>query len=400
RLVAGFTIGLLTVWLSGCTLFQAQQVATAQNSAFAWLTKWGGQPLDVAPGFDVEALRPQPRPPVVDTGDLLEITIWDLYEPGKPYTFPVRVSDQRVIDVPFLGEFVVTDRTIPQIESGLCDGYRTAEYLVQPRVLVRSLDPPTVKVQVGGAVQRPGFVELSRADTSVYAALISAGGLKKSAGTQVSVERRSQRSAVESPLGAPEVVGNQPGQVSSASKPSTPEQRANTAEILSVEPVRPQGLSGTPQANVNNESSAEQSEIGPSAAVWYDLTKPDERDALRSLALGDGDEIIVKAAVLPVRIGGVVNHPGAFPLPTGRTINLWQAIDLAGGVGPRDVPLNITLIRPAAERRPAQRWSVNVAEYDRHPATSPMVEPGDVVHVEPTAGSRIKRAVGGLWNKP
>ena len=25
---------------------------------------------------------------------------------------------------------------------------------------------------------------------------------------------------------------------------------------------------------------------------------------------------------------------------------------------------------------------------------------GDVLHVEPTAGSRIRRAVGDLWNKP
>jgi hypothetical protein len=32
--------------------------------------------------------------------------------------------------------------------------------------------------------------------------------------------------------------------------------------------------------------------------------------------------------------------------------------------------------------------------------SSPFVEPGDVLHVEPTTGSRIKRAVGDLWSKP
>lgn len=388
------------VWLSGCAVFHPQPAVSAQNPAFAWLTRWGGQPLDAAPGFDLEALRPPPSPQVVEAGDLLEVTIWDLYEPGKPYTFPVRVSDQQTIAVPFLGDFAVADQTIATIETGLRERYRTAEYLVQPRVLVRSLDPPTVKVQVGGAVQRAGFVELSRADTSVYAALISAGGLKKTAGTQVSVERRSPRPAAETPAGDPENPADRPHPHTSAGKHSLPEQRANTAEILTVEPSGTASSSAKPQTGAAHDGPPAESVHDTSAATWYDLAKPDELEALRLVHLGDGDSIIVRAAVQPVRIGGIVNHPGAFPLPSGRTTNTWQAIELAGGVRRDDVPLNITLIRPAAEGRAARRWSMNVPHYDRHPATAPMVEPGDVIHVEPTAGSRIKRAVGDLWNKP
>jgi protein involved in polysaccharide export with SLBB domain len=400
RLVAGAAIGCLMVGMSGCALFQPRPAVSAQNPAFAWLTRWGGQPLDAAPGFELEALRPPPRAQVADADDLLEITIWDLYEPGKPYTFPVRVSEQRTIAVPFLGEFAVADHAIPQIEAGLRDQYRTAEYLVHPRVLVRSLDPPTVKVQVSGAVQRAGFVELSRGDSSVYAALVSAGGLKKTAGTQVSVERRTPGPRAGNRAADAETPPDRPNPGSSAGKHAPPEQRANTAEILTVEPAGAAPGSAEPNSGAAHSDAEAELANGASAATWYDLSKPEELEALRLVHLGDGDVVIVRAAVQPVRIGGIVNHPGAFPLPSGRTTNTWQALDLAGGVRRRDVPLVITLIRPAAEGRAARRWAMNVAEYERHPATAPMVEPGDVIHVEPANGSRIKRVVGDLWNKP
>jgi hypothetical protein len=136
------------------------------------------------------------------------------------------------------------------------------------------------------------------------------------------------------------------------------------------------------------------------ATVWYDALLAPDRERLKLVHLADGDIVTVKAAAQPLRIGGVVNRPGAYPLPAGRSLNVWQAIDLAGGIRDENAPLNITLMRPAGEGRAARRWYLNVANYDQHPAASPSVEPGDVLHVEPTAGSRIRRAVGDLWNKP
>ena len=42
-----------------------------------------------------------------------------------------------------------------------------------------------------------------------------------------------------------------------------------------------------------------------------------------------------------------------YPLPTGRSLNVWQA-DLGGGVRVHDVPLNVTLIRPAMKAMPRE----------------------------------------------
>jgi hypothetical protein len=96
----------------------------------------------------------------------------------------------------------------------------------------------------------------------------------------------------------------------------------------------------------------------------------------------------------------VVERPGANALPPTRAINVWQALELAGGVAVKDVPLNITLIHPAGEGRAARRWDLKIDSYANHPSESPDVGPGDVIHVEPTAGGRIRRAVGDLWSRP
>lgn len=409
----------MSVWLamaglcsaSGCTLFHQQSVSTPPTSAFSWLTNWASQPMETAAGFDVESLRPEPRPASVLQNDLLEVTIWDLDEPGKPYTFPVRVSERRTIEVPLLGEVSVADRSCPQVETSLIEAYKASEMLVNPRLLVRSLDPPLVKVQVSGAVQRPGYVELSRADTSVYAALVTAGGVTKSAGTRVTVLRRSQGAESGIATAGPPSSGsprpNEPAHV--VVRGQQPEQYSNSVEELTV--TVPQngspGIRAIATALPPPADPAAGRRLAPvhhsalrEPGSDYDLTKTEEREALRNLRLEEGDQVLVKAATPPVRIEGVVEHPGAYPLPPGHSVNVWQAIEIAGGVPLRDVPLNITLIHPAAEGRPAAKESLHVAEYDKHPVDAPLVHPGDVLHVAPPAGTRIKRVVGDLWSRP
>lgn len=136
-----------------------------------------------------------------------------------------------------------------------------------------------------------------------------------------------------------------------------------------------------------------------SEPAWFDLSIAADRERLKLLQLVEGDTVIIKAAAPPLRVGGTVNRPGTYPLPAGRTLNVWQAIELAGGIRDANVPLNLTLTRPAAEGRAAQRWYLNVDSYEQHPAAAPYVEAGDVLHVEPTTGGKIRRAVGDLWSR-
>jgi polysaccharide export outer membrane protein len=395
-------------------MFETAAPATSQPTALSWLTNWVSQPMEMAAAFDVESIKPDPQPSTIIADDLIEITVWDLYEPGRPHSFPVRVSQRDTIEIPFLGDVAVAGRSISEVEVLLAEGFRKGDYLLNPRVLVRSLDPPMLKVQVTGAVNRGGFVELARTDPSVYAAIVSAGGLKKTAAAQVAVTRRSAAGAVPeirhaSPVKAAAVeaaVAPVPDQL------RAPALRANSLDELSVSPspatahppasgqalfdVADVGRSPAEPARAEQAAPVQE----PEHTVWYDVTLARDRDLLKRLRLGEGDTVTVKAATAPLRIGGVVNRPGAYPLPPGKSLSVWQAIALAHGVRDPAVPLNITLLRPAAEGRSARRWSLSVSAYEQHPLAAPTVEQGDVLHVEPTAGSKIKRAVGDLWNKP
>ncbi len=434
----------------GCATLETPSPTAAQPTALSWLTNWVSQPIEMAPGFDVEAIKPSPAPPTVAPQNVLEVTVWDLYEPGKPYSYPVRVTDEFKIEVPILGEVDVENLTIPQVESALVETFRSGEYLLHPRVIVRSLDAAMIKVQVTGAVNRPGYVELTKADRSAYAAIMSAGGLNKMAGTQVAVTRpaiaalpeRSARPRADASIERPaETSEERPAEsfenaepAPESDEPHAPVQRANTVEDLSVSPgppmVRPapekrgmysvsdDGVTGAADARAGNLEYCTQDKLPlPSksdnsrgsvrpvqkiepATVWYDVSQSRERDQLKTIVLLEGDVVTVKTAAQPLRIGGIVNRPGMYPLPPGRNLNVWQAIDLAGGVRDEKVPLNITLVRPAAEGRGARRKSLTVVAYEQHPPAAPLVEPGDELHVEPTTGSKIKRVVRDVWSKP
>jgi protein involved in polysaccharide export with SLBB domain len=236
--------------LSGCTMFETAAPSSAQPTPLSWLTNWVSQPVEMVPGFDVESIKPVPGPVTVNPENLLEITVWDLYEPGKPYSYPVRVSHRHTIDVPFLGEVSVEGRSLQEIEGLLVDKFRRGDFLLNPRVLVRSLDSPAMKVHVTGAVSRAGFVELVRSDPSVYAAILAAGGLKKTSGTQVAVTRR----AVTVPAGtaAPEIRSGGSAEADESGsavseRAHPPALRANSVDELSVSQhtpaVRPHGIS-------------------------------------------------------------------------------------------------------------------------------------------------------------
>jgi protein involved in polysaccharide export with SLBB domain len=429
--------------LPGCAMIDTAAPAATQPTPLSWLTNWVSQPMEMAPGFDVETIKPPPAPTTVVPHSLLEVTVWDLYEPGKPSTYPVRVSSRKTIEAPLLGEISVEGQTISQVEAILADGYRRGEFLLNPKVLVRSLDPSQVKVHVSGGVARPGYAELNRSDRSVYAAILSAGGLTRMSGTQVGVTRQAERHAAASVAkpdnnshslspSATEVTSSQPPSV----LPHDPVQHANNLDEISVpqnmpaeqhpandqalysvddvptERETPGGLpqrssyGGTPRSP--RSPGQKPRTIGPGSnpdeqddtITWYDVSLAPDREQLKTLQLAEGDTVVVKTAALPVRVGGIVNRAGSIPLPPGRTLNVWQAIDMAGGVRDAGIPLNITLLRPAGEGRGARRWVLNVTAYSEHPMASPVVEPGDVLHVEPTTGGKIKRAVGDLWNKP
>jgi protein involved in polysaccharide export with SLBB domain len=350
----------------------------------------------------------------------------------------------------------------------LVEGYLQGEFLQNPRVIIRSLDAATVKIQVTGAVNRPGYVDLNRSDRSAYAAIVSAGGLSKTAGTQVAITRAPTTNPVEldstsdrhyrqtkgstghprtaerslpdreaipeieplspslDPVNNPAQRANMGGEVSVPSATSSHSVNARPGRgLFSIDVSTKRATGGDSAAEgmfQNTEPAVEAEPVNEtpnsdsyivhlpaqpatgseteSQTVWYDVSLARDRDTLKLSVLSEGDIVTIKPAAPPLRIGGIVLRPGAYPLPPGRSLNLWQAIELAGGVQDSDTPVKISIDRPASDGRPAKHWQVSVPSYAQHPTASPLVEPGDELHVAPTTGSKIKRVVRNVWSKP
>jgi protein involved in polysaccharide export with SLBB domain len=80
-------------------------------------------------------------------------------------------------------------------------------------------------------------------------------------------------------------------------------------------------------------------------------------------------------------------------------LSVWDVVEQAGGIRTNAWPVGVTLYRPTSETGRASQfsWTLESAESARPPTE--FLRPGDVVYVAPSAGARLKNAVGGLLRK-
>ncbi len=386
---------------SGCRLFEPP-VAGAAQPALNWFANFGGDDAQLAPPLDINSIRPAPQTAQVQPGDLLEITVSNLFQPEEPHTFPARVQADGSLEVPLLGQPVVTGLTRAEIEKGLTDEYQRRELLVNPTVIVRDLEVPRVKVYVEGAVERPGIIALPREDASVYAALVSAG-LKTNAGSHISVARPLNLNAAE-PIAETAAVFAVPGDtideydsgealetgdVNTDAVPST-----NTETIPEV--LAATAAQETPASQTQPRESSSEMEY---EIIWFNAQREEDRRALIELQLGGGDIVGVSELVPPIKVLGAVQNPGSYNIPNSNNVTLLDAVRLAGGAVSDDEPLTVTVMRLGESGWPGRKWSRSWKELQANPELSPAIQPGDVIHVEQPAGSKLKQTVEGWLNK-
>jgi hypothetical protein len=157
-------------------------------------------------------------------------------------------------------------------------------------------------------------------------------------------------------------------------------------ESPQTEPVsQTKPASATPESHASEKRAPE--------GQWFDLARERDRQMLSVLQLSEGDTLMIPQSMPPVRIVGAVMQPGSYPLPAGDAINIWEALQMARGLKHTDIPLLVTLTRPASEERSAQRWSITLKPGDPWPMNAPFVHAGDTIHVEPTTRGRLQRVV-------
>jgi protein involved in polysaccharide export with SLBB domain len=125
--------------------------------------------------------------------------------------------------------------------------------------------------------------------------------------------------------------------------------------------------------------------------VYDFLDQNDVRRALQAPPLEPGDTLVVEAEGNPaVYVAGLVNHPGMVPVPTRSSISLMGAIAASGGLVDFLDPDEATLWRTLDNGDRCQA-KIDLAAIQSGCEADPVLRPGDVVIVPPTAKTRIRQ---------
>ena len=213
---------------------------------------------------------------VIGARDVLKVTVWGQEDLSKDYP----VDPDGYVSFPLVGRVKATGLTPTAFADDL-RGRLEKDYLVNPQVLVSVKEYLSQKVHVSGEAEKPGVYYLS-GPTTVRDVLSRAGGLAKSAGSQVVLVRAAS-------LG---------------------------------------GGGGAPAAEP--------------ASVRLDVARVLAGDPAANLALADGDTLVVPRGNT-FFVFGEVRKPGAFPLD--KDTNVLEGITLAGGFTDKAAPGRVRVIR-------------------------------------------------------
>ncbi len=249
RLLVALTIAAS---LSGCTMFSSGRhysaarlpleyaAAHVQNPRLLDLSQFTGPPFEDG---------------LIDRGDVLNVAVAAGLDEGTFVEFPARVADDGTIIVPQIGPILVAGLTVMQAEQQLTATCIQQNLYRRPNITITIDQPRVNRITVVGAVEEPGEQELSRHNSYLTPALVSAGGMTTTAGTVVRIRRPTGVSALASSGGV--------RQVNAMEGPSTllclnlsdpndairaaeylPDGTVITVDLLEPEPVQMIGLVG------------------------------------------------------------------------------------------------------------------------------------------------------------
>ncbi len=121
----------------------------------------------------------------IDRGDVLDITLGTGYSDQINNTTPARVADDGTINVSLVGKVFVGGFELEGAEQAIAAAGVSRGVFRDPHVTVTMRAQRINRITVIGSVEKPGVYEIPRGSSSLLAAIVSAGGLSKTAGTEV-----------------------------------------------------------------------------------------------------------------------------------------------------------------------------------------------------------------------
>lgn len=329
----------LLLFGSGC----ASNAILARNMP----AEWRAQPVSNAQTVALSKLASATIPQdLIAEGDIITVDVTVGLRKEDNASVVLRVKDG-CVDPPNIGPVQVVGLTTQEAEGVIRTAAMQQEVYRNPSVTVDLTRPKLNRITVTGAVNTPKTVELRPGNSDLLQAITAAGGLAKEAGTIVEIQH----------------PGYQPGSTAGGRSPAIAENPTDGVISASGEAVGATPVAAT-SLRVDLASLGQQKVAIPT--------------------LTDGTVIWVeKQDPLPVKVDGLVRHPGHYPIPVGENLTVLDAISLAQGMSSQ-VADKIYVIRRRPGIAEPQLFQVSYSRAKRHGEENILLQPGDIVEVEQT----------------
>ena len=345
-----------------------------------------------------------PSPPhyVLGPGDILDVTIPDLYQTPdlrqSPQERPIRlqVLDDGAIHVPRLGAVPVKGLTVGQTRARLDQMLHGKGHLVNPTSSIVLVEKATVRVVVLGEVNHPGVFELPQFENDVAHALAAAGGFNEEAGDLVEIHRHSVMG-----FGTPLAVDAPPlpKQIAHVGH-STPSPYNSYRGDPGIQPASYVQSQPQPPLSVGNSSAGGIVKI-PLRSMTPGLARTED------MRLYPGDVVVVRPRRHEVFyvVGKLSENQRArftlgdrereigngFLLPPDREIDVITAVAMAGYIDPIDSPTTVTVHRMGVGVQPPMLIRVDLLKARQNPRENVLVQPGDIIYLNPDCAWWMRR---------
>jgi polysaccharide export outer membrane protein len=128
------------------------------------------------PGPTPEDLKPSTADYVLGAGDLVDITVFELMQPGTPYVSRQRLSQSGQITFPYIGTVKCAGLTTRGLEDKIAS-MLSPDYIKDAQVTVFVLEYRNLNVSILNGVYRPGIVPMTKQDMTLLELVAYAGGV-------------------------------------------------------------------------------------------------------------------------------------------------------------------------------------------------------------------------------
>ncbi|HUS45601.1 MAG TPA: polysaccharide biosynthesis/export family protein [Phycisphaerae bacterium] len=186
------TLGVLGSFVAGCAqneigrvnwlpwvISKPQQIQRIRNPIVKSENYWIQreiQPEEQFPGPTPDDLKRPEKDYILGSGDLIDITVFELITPGQPYIVRQRITQSGNLTMRYLGSVKCAGLTARGLEEKLSDMLEP-DYIIDPQVNVFVMEYRNLAVSVLNGVFRPGRYPLLEQDMTLLELLAQAGGV-------------------------------------------------------------------------------------------------------------------------------------------------------------------------------------------------------------------------------